>query len=147
MKCFCWAFRGLVRVVREEQNMRIHLCFAFYVVIAGIVTELDPSEWCAALAFCGLVLGLECLNTALERLCDKVSPEWDARIGFAKDAAAAGVLAAAVCAAVGGCILFFSEGRPRLALEFAKEKPAAAVIIVLTLPLWIYCIVRRSEKR
>lgn len=127
--------------------MRIHLCFAFYVVAAGIVTELRPVEWCAVLAFCGLVLGLECLNTALERLCDKVSPEQDARIGFAKDAAAGGVLAAAVCAAVGGCILFFSEGRPWVALEFIEQKPTAAVIIVLTLPLWINFIVRRSKEK
>lgn len=147
MNCFRWAFRGLSHVIREERNMRIHLCFTFYVIILGIVTKLHPTEWCVILIFCGLVLSLECLNTALERLCDKVSLEFDTHIGFAKDAAAGSVLIATICAATGGCILFFSNGRPRLILEFVKEKPITAVIIVLTLPLWIYCIVRRSEKK
>ena len=68
--------------------MRIHLCVAWYVLAGGFVTQLRPAEWCAVLLCFGLVLGLECVNTALEALCDRTCPERDPLIGKAKDAAA-----------------------------------------------------------
>ena len=140
MKCFRWAARGFLAAVRTERNMRIHLCVAWYVLTGGFVTKLRPEEWCAVLLCFGLVLGLECVNTALEALCDRTCPERDPLIAKAKDAAAGGVLAGAVCAAAVGCVIFFSQGRPALALDWFLGHPALGLIQAALLLPWCYFI-------
>ncbi len=52
------------------------------------------------------VLVSEALNTAIEYLADKVSPESHPLIGKAKDVGAAAVLVAAIAAALVGTIIF-----------------------------------------
>ena len=143
MKPFACAVQGLGFAVRTQRNMRIHLCFTFYVLWAGCVTKLSPAEWAAALLCCGLVIGLECLNTALEQLCDRVCPEWDEKIRAAKDAAAGAVLAAAILSAVVGCVLFFTGGRPAAALQWFLARPAAVLIFAVTLAAWLILIFYR----
>ena len=59
-----------------------------------------------------LVLAAECLNTALESLADAVAPDPHPLVARAKDAAAGGVLLAAIGAAVIGLLVL---GPPLLA--------------------------------
>ena len=122
--------------------MRIHLAFAFYVLTAGIVCGIALWQWCAVLLCIGLVTALECLNTALEKVCDAVTTEYSKAIETAKDAAAGAVLCAAIFSAVVGGIIFFSADSLHAAAEFFKEYPLGAVAIVLTVPLWIKVIFR-----
>ena len=143
MKPFACAAQGLGFAVRTQRNMRIHLCFTFYVLWAGYVTKLSPAEWAAVLLCCGLVIGLECLNTALEQFCDRVCPERDEKIRAAKDAAAGAVLAAAILSAVVGCVLFFTGGRPAAALQWFLARPAAVLIFAATLAAWLILIFYR----
>jgi diacylglycerol kinase (ATP) len=53
-----------------------------------------------------MVLAVEVLNTAIERLVDIVSPEHNAAAGRVKDIAAGATLVAAICAAVVGILIF-----------------------------------------
>lgn len=133
MKSFVWAFRGIAQAVRTQRNMRVHLCFAFYVILAGIVTGISSSEWLAVLICVGTVTALECLNTALEALCDTVRPERDPGIGRAKDASAGAVLCAAIASAAVGGYIFFNAERIRAALVYFTDHPLQAAVIVLTL--------------
>jgi diacylglycerol kinase len=125
--------------------MRIHLCFAFYVIIAGFVTRLSAGEWSAVLSCVGLVTALECLNTAMEKLCDAVHPGRSDGIKLAKDAAAGAVLCAAAASAAVGGLVFFRAGSLAAALGFFKARTAAAVIIVLTLIPFAFFV--RGGKR
>ena len=147
MKAFLYAIRGLGWAVRHERNMRIHLCFAFYVILAGLVTGLSVPEWAAALLCIALVIALELVNTAVERCCDAVTKDYSVDIKLAKDCAAGAVFAAAVLSAITGCLLFFTNGRPAAAWAFAKTYPVWAGLIVLTLPVWLFVIFskRRSD--
>ena len=140
MKNFRWAARGFFTTVRTERNMRIHLCVAWYVLAAGLVTRIRLAEWCMVFLCFGLVLGLECVNTALEALCDKTCPERDPLIQKAKDAAAGGVLAAAACEAAAGCVIFFGQGRPLLALHWFAGHPVLGMLLVVLLLPWCYFI-------
>ncbi len=146
MNSFRWAMRGLLQTIREERNMRVHLCLLFYVVLGGVLLGLTREDWYAVLLCSGLVMGMECMNTALEALCDRVDPNYHPLIGKAKDAAAGGVLIAALVSLAIGCLVFLSDGRPALARQLLAAHPWLAAIIVLPLPLWIYFIVRRSKK-
>lgn len=103
---FKYAFSGLVAATKSECNMRFHLCATVCVVVAGFVFCISAAEWLAVLLCCGMVVGAEMLNTAIEKLADAVEPDQNERIKFVKDAAAGGVLACAIAAACVGLIIF-----------------------------------------
>ena len=102
---FVYAWNGIRAAVQEERNFRFHLCAACYAVILGMLADLSCMEW-ALLAFCiTAVLGMELMNSAVERAVDKPDTThwWSA--GAAKDMAAGAVLFLALGAlAVGGCL-------------------------------------------
>jgi len=100
-----YAAAGIALAVRKERNMRIHLCAAAAVALLALWLGVGPLEWAVLLALCGLVIGLELVNTAVERVVDLASPEHRPLAKEAKDAAAGGVLAAALFAAAVGLIL------------------------------------------
>lgn len=133
VKSFGYAIKGIVNTFGAERNMRIHLCFAFYVVLAGFVTGLGVLEWAAVLLCIGHVMGMELVNTAIEHICDRITNEQDSRIGAAKDAAAGAVLICAVFSAIVGCVVFFSNGHPRAAWDFFCANPIWAALILLSL--------------
>lgn len=147
MKSFVFAFRGIARTIRNERNMRIHLCFTLYVILAGAVTRITVSEWTAVLICIGMVTALECINTSVENLCDTVSPEKSEGIRITKDAAAGAVLCAAVFSAVVGSIVFFNEKRIEAAVGFLREHTALSILIILTLiPSGMFVKGRKRER-
>ena len=126
--------------------MRIHLFFAFYVIAAGVITRLSLLEWAAVLFCIALVMALEAFNTALEHLCDEVQKAYSGHIKKAKDAAAGGVLIAAIFSAIVGCMLFFRGEKLRLAWDFIRNMPILAAVFLLLVPLWILFIFRKDTK-
>jgi len=109
MQSFVDAGRGFVTVLRTEWNFRIHAVIALVITVAGFVFQISPGDWIAVILSAGMVFMAEVFNTALEYLADAVHPEADRGIGMAKDAAAGGVLIAAVAAAVVGAIVFLPK--------------------------------------
>ncbi len=109
MQSFVDAGRGFVAVLRTEWNFRIHAVVALLVAAAGFAFRISAGEWAAVLLSVALVFVAEVFNTALEYLADAVHPEADRGVGMAKDAAAGGVLIAAVAAAVVGAIVFLPK--------------------------------------
>ena len=105
-RSFGFAFRGMFLLLATQRNSWIHALATVVVVVAGFVAGLSRMEWCAIVLACAGVWVAEALNTAVEFLGDAVSQEWHPLIERAKDVAAAGVLIAAVAAAVVGGIVF-----------------------------------------
>ena len=106
LSSFRYAIQGLRNLIRTQVNARIHVLVAIMVVFAGILLDLTPFEWIAAVLCMALVLGMEAANTAIEYLTDLVSPEIRPLAGKAKDLAAAAVLIAAMGAFIVGMIIF-----------------------------------------
>lgn len=146
MKCFKYAVNGISYAVRTQQNMRIHLCFAFYVVLAAVITKANAGEWAALLLCIGLVLGLECLNTAMEALCDTVFPKKSEGIKHAKDAAAGAVLCAAAASAAVGGVIFFNEAKISAALEFFRAYPAGLAGLLVSLVLLMIFVFKKKKQ-
>ena len=148
MKSFVYAFRGIIETIRNERNMRIHLCFACYVVLAGMITHISQTEWAAVLICIALVTALECFNTALERLCDTACPEKSEGIRMAKDASAGAVLFAAIASAAVGGLIFFRTEKINAALDFLQSNTALALVIILTLiPLALFVRGGKRERK
>jgi len=103
---FRHAFRGLGLLIRNEANMRIHLVVTVAVIAAGIFLHISFAKWLIIILTIGFVLVAESLNSAVEKLCDIVSPEVDTRIKNIKDMLAAGVLISAMVAVIIGLVIF-----------------------------------------
>jgi diacylglycerol kinase len=106
LRSFVIGSAGLIHAFAAEQNMRIHCLIAVGVIVAGFVLAVAAWEWVALVLCIGMVISAECMNTAIERLADRVSPEPDPFIKQAKDCGSAGVLALAITAAVVGGLVF-----------------------------------------
>lgn len=103
---FRYAFRGVGILLRDERNAWIHVAAAIVVLVAGAWLGLSRTEWLVVVVVIAAVIAAEAFNSALERLCDRVSTEHHPLIGEAKDLAAGAVLITAIGAAVVGLILF-----------------------------------------
>ena len=103
------AIKGLRISLRTERNVQLHFLAVAFAVILGFSLNISILEWLIILLLFGLVLGLELLNTAIEKLCNVVQPEKDDRIGIIKDISAAAVLWASIVAMIAGIIIFIPK--------------------------------------
>ncbi|WP_118972198.1 diacylglycerol kinase family protein [Taibaiella koreensis] len=104
---FHYAFQGLSTLVRSERNIQLHLLATVVILLLGWLKGLTYMRWWLLLLAIALVWITEALNTALERLCNKVSTERHPLIKEVKDIGAAAVLIAALFALLTGIIVFF----------------------------------------
>lgn len=109
IKSFGHALSGLQDLFHQEPNAKIHLVAAVIVVVVGIFLDISKMDWALVVIAIGMVLSAELFNTAIEELCNKVSPDYDPLIKKAKDFAAAGVLVAAIVAVILGGIVFLPK--------------------------------------
>jgi diacylglycerol kinase len=117
IKSFSYAFNGIINLIKSEHNARIQLIAMLFVVLLGILFKINISEWISIAIVVGLVFIAELFNTAIEKLSDIVSPEWNKKIGNIKDYSAAAVLISAIISLIVGCLIFI----PRL-LEIITTK-------------------------
>lgn len=130
---FRYALRGMGKALREERNLRFHLCAGGYVVFFGLrFYAFGPAEW-ALLALCiAGVIALELVNSAIERAVAQPDVSHWLLAGDAKDMAAGGVLAFALGAAAAGLCLFWQPDVLRAAAGYYLAHPPAALLLALS---------------
>lgn len=106
LKSFTFAWKGILTCAGHEQNITFHLIAAIIVVAAGFCFGISRTEWMVVMLCIGTVIAAELFNSAIERLVDMVSPEWEKIAGEVKDIAAGAVLVTAIAAAIVGIIVF-----------------------------------------
>ena len=103
---FRHATRGVATLVATQPNARIHLAMTAAIGILGSFLDLSPGDWCWLVSAAAMVWTAEAMNTAVELLGDVAcGGEPHPIVGRAKDVAAAGVLLAAMGAALIGVII------------------------------------------
>ena len=105
-KSIGFAFKGVFKLITTEHSVMVQTFLAFIMVIAGFIFEISRVEWMMQILATGLVLGIESLNTAVEKIADFVHPEFHNRIGFIKDIAAGAVMFAAFAAIAVGLLIY-----------------------------------------
>ena len=103
---FKYAFAGIARAYRGEQNLRIHTFMAILVIVFGVFLKISYVEWLVCLLLIALVLMAEFFNTSIEYVVDLASPKIHPLAKAAKDVASAGVLMMAIISAITGLIIF-----------------------------------------
>lgn len=107
IRSFSYAIQGFIHAVRKEKNMQIHLVCALLVIFFSFLFSISALEFLLILFLIGMVISLELINTALERVVDLVTEEYHPLAKQAKDVAAAAVLTMAIIAAVAAIFIFY----------------------------------------
>lgn len=105
-KSFGYALAGISVLISSQHNAWIHAFISLMVIVAGFLFRVTAIEWIMLIFAIVMVLIAEALNTAIELLCDFVSPDRQELIRKTKDVAAGAVLLAATGAAIIGLIIF-----------------------------------------
>lgn len=105
-KGFAHAFRGIAIAFRSEVNFKMHVLALIVVVCAGYYFKIAASEWTILLLASMIVMGLEAVNTSIEKLSNEVTEERKSSIRDIKDISAGAVLIASIGAIVIAIIIF-----------------------------------------
>ena len=111
VRSFHYAFRGVIRLLSNEQNARIHATAAILVGIGAYLLDVNRVE--AAVLFIAVVMvfAIETLNTAIEKICDFIEPKDNHKIAYIKDGMAGAVLISAIIAVVVALLIFLPHIR------------------------------------
>ncbi|AIY14349.1 MULTISPECIES: diacylglycerol kinase [Cellulophaga] len=109
IKSVGFALRGAVLLIRTEASIKIQVFIAIVMTIAGFYFEITKTEWILQIFAIALVLGVEGMNTAVEKISDYIQPEFDKKIGFIKDIAAGAVMLVSIASTIIGMIIYLPK--------------------------------------
>lgn len=106
-RSFLNAFRGVFLMIKTERNFQIE-CIALLInLFLVFYFQLSSIDAALILIVSFGVLSAEIFNTAIERICDVIQPEFDKRIGFIKDVSAGAVILMAVISVIIGILVYW----------------------------------------
>ncbi len=106
IKSIQYAVKGFFLLLTTENAIKSQVFFALIFTGLGIYFDLSRVDWALQFLAIGLVLSVESLNTAVEKVCDFIHPEHHSKIGFIKDVASGAVTFAALTALVIGLLIY-----------------------------------------
>jgi len=98
LKSFVFAFAGLGFMLRTQHNAWLHAVASLVVIGVGIGLRISVADWRWLIVAMAMVWVAEAFNTAVEYVCDVVSPGYAVAVKHAKDIAAGAVLICAIAA-------------------------------------------------
>jgi len=109
LKAFRYVFRGMGWILRREASIQVQ--FGLMLLSAGLnwIWKFSLREWVVFVLLWGLIFTAETLNTAVEKLSDVVSPQYDERIRDVKDISAGAVGWAAAAAGIAYFLLILNH--------------------------------------
>ncbi|WP_419494954.1 diacylglycerol kinase family protein [Chryseobacterium bernardetii] len=106
-KSFLNAFRGVLAMIKTERNFQIEILASLLNLFLIFYLKLTSTDAALILMASAAVLSAEIFNTAIEKICDIIQPDFDERIGFIKDIAAGAVVLIAIASAVIGVLVYW----------------------------------------
>jgi len=94
-------------MLKSERNFQIQLAALLVNIFLMIYFKLPTMETAIILMVCFSVLAAEVFNTAAEKICDFIHPDYDESIGFIKDICAGAVLLSTIASVVVGILIYW----------------------------------------
>ena len=107
LKSFSYALAGVWFMLKTQHNAWLHGLATLLVVALAVYCDVSERDWRWLIVAMAMVWVAETLNTAVEYVCDVVSPGYSEAVKHAKDISAGGVLIAAVAALLVGVLTFW----------------------------------------
>lgn len=93
-------------MLKSERNFQLEV-FALIINLFLIVYfKLNSTDVALILLVCFLVLIAETINTAIEKICDFVEPNFNKKIGLIKDISAGAVILATLLSIIVGVLVY-----------------------------------------
>jgi len=105
-KSFKYALKGIFTALAICRNLKIHYLVASFAIASGFYFEIQRFEFAVVLLAIALVVTLEMMNTAIEKVVDLLTKKYDILALIAKDIAAGAVLIASIFAFIIGALIF-----------------------------------------
>ncbi|MEL4309169.1 diacylglycerol kinase [Joostella sp. CR20] len=109
LKSIRYACRGAYLLLKTEASIQTQFVIAVLVTIAGFYFEISTTEWILQTLTIALIMSIEGMNTAIEKIADFIHPDHHYKIGFIKDIAAGAVCIAAFAAVIIGFIIYIPK--------------------------------------
>jgi diacylglycerol kinase len=108
---FRFASQGIIHAFRADHSFRLEIILGapVFILLAWIMRPMTAVETILLWGSYLLILSFELINTAIERLLERLHPEEHELIGASKDIAAAAVLMALIFAFLTAAILLWSR--------------------------------------
>lgn len=106
LKSMGFALQGAIKLITTEHSVMVQSSIGVLLIVAGIYFNITMTEWLFQTLAIGLVLSVEGLNTAVEKIADFIHPNYHEKIGFIKDIAAGAVFFAAMTAIAIGLLIY-----------------------------------------
>ena len=106
IKSFYYALSGIGYCIKNETNFRVHIVAMLTVIVFSCIYNVPNYEKAILTILISLVMVAELINTAIESMVDKISPEKSENAKIAKDTAAGAVLVFALSAVICAVFLF-----------------------------------------
>lgn len=100
------AISGIIEALVKENSFKIQVIAAFIVVLLGILVGLSLWKWSVLFLTISIILSLELVNTACEKIIDILVKEHHPHIKYIKDILAGAVLISAFIALIIAIIIF-----------------------------------------
>ena len=104
-----FALAGIKKAFRLEKNFKIQIIVSLAVALFGFLLRVSAAEWMVLILCCGIVLSCELVNSAVERICNFISPGIHPAIKKIKDYTAGAVLISAGFSVIIGLIIFLPK--------------------------------------
>lgn len=104
-----YALRGAWLLISTEASIKVQFGIGIVMTIIGFFCHLSPTEWILQTVIIGIVIAIEGINTAIEKVSDFVHPEQHPKIGLIKDISAGAVFIMALTAIIVGIIIYFPK--------------------------------------
>jgi len=101
-----YAILGTYKLITTEHSIMVQFSVAILLSILGFFVGITKTEWIFQTLVVGLVLSVEGLNTAVEKIADFIHPDFHKKIGFIKDISAGAVTFAVISALVITLIIY-----------------------------------------
>jgi diacylglycerol kinase len=106
LRRFADAFHGIAVGVRSQESLHVHLVVTFIAMVIAAFLRFEAWRWCLLLVCISMVIALELMNSAIERLVKTLHPAHDQGLAETLHLAASSVLVGAMGSVVIGLIVF-----------------------------------------
>mgnify|MGYP003311213845 CR=1 FL=1 len=139
IKSFSYAFQGIMTAITKERNMRIHIVcmlYMFFFLFAFDFFEITRTQFAVLFLACGLVIGAELFNTAIEAVVDLHGKEHTEYGKIAKDCAAGAVLVFAIFSVLCGIAIMYQPEAFEQLFKFFMDNPLSIVLFIVSVVIF-----------
>ena len=105
-KSVYYAFKGLFWMLKTERNFQLELLALVINLFLIVYFQLNSTDAVLIFIVCFFFFFLVIINTAIEKICDFVEPNFNEKIGLIKDLAAASVVTATLLSLITGVLVY-----------------------------------------